>query len=134
MQMKMFFEDSDEALQLMVSNSGKSIKEISSFLWPEMKPESAYAKLKSCLNPKGDENFRFNQVIALMKFCNSYEPLEFICDETMHARPDRKLPEDDIVRLSETIQNAADVLAKATVALDRIQSQTASMRSVRRAA
>jgi hypothetical protein len=134
MQMKMFYEDSDEALALMVSNSGKSIKEIANFLWPEMKPESAYAKLKACLNPKGDENFRFNQVIALMKFCNSYEPLEFICDETMHARPDRKVPEDDIVRLSETIQGAADVLAKATIALERIQSQTAQMRTVRRAA
>lgn len=132
--MKMFYEDSDEALALMVSNSGKSIKEIANFLWPEMKAESAYAKLKACLNPKGDENFRFNQVIALMKFCNSYEPLEFICDETMHARPDRKVPEDDIVRLSETIQSAADVLAKATIALERIQSQTSNMRPVRRAA
>ncbi|WP_429268862.1 hypothetical protein [Paraburkholderia sp. EB58] len=131
----MFYEDSHEALQLMVSNSGKTIKEIAAFLWPEMKPESAYAKLKACLNPKGDENFRFEQVIALMRFCNSYEPLEYTCDETMHARPDRKVPEDDIVKLSETIQTAADVLAKATAALDRIQNQTLAMRSgVRRAA
>lgn len=134
MQMKMFYEDEYEALQLMVSNSGKSIKEIANFLWPEMKPESAYAKLKACLNPKGDENLRFGQVLALMKFCNSYEPLEYTCDETMHARPDRKVPEDDIVRLSETIQGAADVLAKATIALERIQSQTVQMRTVRRAA
>lgn len=134
MQMKMFYEDEYEALALMVSNSGKSVKEIANFLWPEMKPESAYAKLKACLNPKGDENLRFAQVLTLMKFCNSYEPLEYTCDETMHARPDRKAPEDDIVRLSETIQSAADVLAKATIALERIQNQTSSMRSVRRAA
>lgn len=132
--MKMFYEDEYEALALMVSNSGKSVKEIANFLWPEMKPESAYAKLKACLNPKGDENLRFAQVLTLMKFCNSYEPLEYTCDETMHARPDRKAPEDDIVRLSETIQSAADVLAKATIALERIQNQTSSMRSVRRAA
>lgn len=134
MQTKLFFEDEHEALQLMVSNSGKSIKEIACFLWPDMKPESAYAKLKACLNPKGDENFRFGQVIALMKFCNSYEPLEYACDETMHARPDRKAPEDDIVKLSETIQSAADVLAKATAALDRLQTQTVLMRTVKRAA
>jgi hypothetical protein len=134
MQMKMFFEDEYEALALMISNSGKTIKEVAIFLWPDMKAESAYAKLKSCLNPKGDENFRFSQVVTLMNFCNSYEPLEYTCDETMHARPDRKVPEDDIVRLSETIQSAADVLAKATIALERIQSQTSNMRSVRRAA
>jgi hypothetical protein len=134
MQMKMFYEDEFEALQVMVSSSGKSIKEISAFLWPDMKPESAYAKLKACLNPKGDESFRFSQVIALMKFCNCYDPLYYICDETMHARPDRKSPEDDMIKLSETIQGAADVLAKATVALERLQSNAHSMRSVKRAA
>ena len=134
MQTKLFYEDEFEALQLMVSSSGKSVKEVALHLWPDMKPESAYAKLKACLNPRGDENFRFSQVIELMKFCNSYEPLQFACDETMHARPDRKVPEDDIVKLSETIQSAADVLAKATAALDRIQTQTASMRTVRRVA
>lgn len=130
MQTKLFFEDEHEALQLMVSNSGKSIKEIACFLWPDMKPESAYAKLKACLNPKGDENFRFGQVIALMKFCNSYEPLEYACDETMHARPDRKAPEDDMIKLSETIQGAADVLAKATAALERLQGHPLAMRRV----
>lgn len=134
MQTKLFYEDEHEAFQLMVSNSGKSVKEVAGFLWPDMRPESAYAKLKACLNPKGDEQFKFGQVLALMNFCNSYEPLQFACDDTMHARPDRKVPEDDIVKLSETIQGAADVLAKATAALDRLQTQTAAMRTVRRAA
>lgn len=132
--MKMFYEDEFEALQLMVSGSGKSIKEIAGFLWPDMKPESAYAKLKACLNPKGDESFRFSQVVALMRFCNCYDPLFYLCDETMHARPDRKVPEDDIVKISETIQGAADVMAKAMAALERVQAQTSAMRSVPRKA
>lgn len=130
MQTKLFYEDEHEALQLMVSSSGKSIKEIACFLWPDMKPESAYAKLKACLNPKGDEQFKFGQVIALAKFCNSYEALQYFCDETMHARPDRKAPEDDMVKLSETIQGAADVLAKATAALERLQGGPLAMRRV----
>lgn len=134
MQTKLFYEDEHEALQLMVSNSGKTIKEVASFLWPDMKPESAYAKLKTCLNPKGDESLRFGQVIALMRFCNSYEPLQYACDETMHARPDRKAPEDDVVKLTETIQTAADVLTKASAALERIQAQTFAMRTAKRAA
>ena len=132
--MKMFYEDEFEALQLMVSGSGKSIKEIAGFLWPDMKPESAYAKLKACLNPKGDESFRFSQVIALMKFCNCYDPLLYICDETLHARPDRKSPEDDIVKISEAMQGAADVMAKSMAMLERVQAQMGTMRSVKRAA
>ncbi|WP_129572324.1 hypothetical protein [Caballeronia glathei] len=130
----MFYEDEFEALQLMVSSSGKSVKEIAGHLWPDMKPESAYAKLKACLNPKGDENFRFSQVLELMRFCNCYDPLYYVCDETMHARPDRKAPEDDVVKLTETIQAAADVLTKASAALERIQNQTAMMRPVPRRA
>lgn len=129
-QSKLFYEDEFEALQLMVSNSGKSIKEIACHLWPDMKPESAYAKLKACLNPKGDENFRFSQVIALMRFCNSYDPLYYICDETMHARPDRKNPDDDMVKLTEAIQGAADVMTKAMNALERLQNSSSAIRRV----
>ncbi|WP_342704247.1 hypothetical protein OHZ10_08035 [Burkholderia arboris] len=132
MQTKLFYEDEFEALQLMVSNSGKTIKEIACHLWPDMRPESAYAKLKACLNPKGDENFKFSQVIALMRFCNCYDPLYYICDETLHARPDRKVPEDDVVKLTEAINGAMDVVLKATNALERIRAQTTEMRQVPR--
>ncbi|WP_175785530.1 hypothetical protein [Burkholderia ambifaria] len=132
MQTKLFYEDEFEALQLMVSNSGKTIKEIACHLWPDMRPESAYAKLKACLNPKGDENFKFSQVIALMRFCNCYDPLYYICDETLHARPDRKVPEDDVVKLTEAINGAMDVVLKATNALERIRAQTTEMRQIPR--
>lgn len=131
---KLFYDDMHEALQLMVSSSGKTIKEVAGFLWPDMKPESAYAKLKACLSPTGDEQLRFGQVVALMKFCNSYEPLEYVCDETMHARPARKAPEDDVVSLAEIIQNAADTMTKAMGQLERVQAQTALMRTIPRRA
>ena len=130
MNYKLFYDDEFEALQNMVSGSGKTVKEIAAHLWPEMRPESAYAKLKACLNSKGDENFRFGQVIALMKFCNCYDALFYICDETMHARPDRKAPEDESVKLVEVIEGAADTMTKAMAALERLQSHPLAMRRV----
>jgi len=131
---KLFYDDEHEALQLMVSNSGKTIKEVAHFLWPDMKPDSAYAKLKACLNPKGDEQFKFGQVIALMRFCNSYEPLEYVCDETMHARPARKAPEDDVVTIAEIIEGAADTMTKAMAQLERLQQYQSTPIRARRAA
>ena len=128
MNYKLFYEDEFEALQLMVSGSGKSIKEIATFLWPEMKPESAYAKLKACLNPRGDENLRFGQVLALMKFCNTFDPLYYACDDTLHARPDRKTPEDESVKLVEAIEGAADIMNKAMAQLERLQGHPMAMR------
>lgn len=130
MNYKLFYEDEYEALQLMASGSGKSIKEVAQFLWPAMKPESAYAKLKSCLNPKGDERLSFGQVIALAKFCNQFDALLYFCDETLHARPDRKTPEDESVKLIETIERSADTMQKAMEALDRLRNHPLALRNV----
>lgn len=124
------YESEFDALQQTVGFCGKEFKEVACAVFPDMKPASAYAKLKVCLDPTGDERLKFGQVIALAKFCNSYEALQYFCDETMHARPDRKAPEDDMVKLSETIQGAADVLAKATAALERLQGGPLAMRRV----
>lgn len=120
---RLFYEDEYDALQSMIGASGKSIKECANLLWPDMKPESAYAKLKDCLNQKGSERLRFSQVVLLMRFCGQYDPLYHACDETLHARPDRKTPSDEKVRLAETIQHAANTMEKALAQLERLQGQ-----------
>lgn len=121
MQGKLFFEDEYEALNLMISNLEKSAKELAVFLFPHLKMDSAYARLKSCLNPERDERLTFGQIIAAMKFCEGYEPLMFACDETSHARPDRRAPEDEEVRLVEAINGAASMMQKAMRQLEHLQ-------------
>jgi len=122
MQGKLFFEDEYEALNLMISNSEKSAKELAVFLFPHLKMDSAYARLKSCLSPDRDERLTFGQIIAAMRFCECYEPLMFACDETFHARPDRRAPEDEEVRLVEAINGAASMMQKAMRQLERMRS------------
>lgn len=130
MQGSLFFEDEYEALNLMVSNSSKSSKELAGYLFPHLKLDSAYARLKACLNPEKDERLTFGQIIAAMNFCECYEPLMFACDETMHARPDRKAPEDEEVRLVEAMNNAATVMQKAMRQLEHLQVKSATLRKV----
>lgn len=121
-QQKLFYEDEFEALQLMISSSERSFKEVAAYLFPHLKPESAYARLKSCLNPDKDERLTFGQIIAAMKFCERFDPLKFACDETLHARPDRKAPEDEEVRLVAAINEASSTLTKAMRQLERMQA------------
>lgn len=121
MQAKLFYEDEYEALNLMVSNSQKSAKDLAAYLFPHLKMESAYARLKACLNPEKDERLTFGQIIAAMKFCECYDPLMYACDETMHARPDRKAPADEEVRLVEAINGAASVLNRAMKQLEQLR-------------
>lgn len=115
---KLFYEDEYEALNMMISNSGKSSKELAGYLFPHMKPDSAYARLKACLNPEKDERLTFGQIIAAMNFCGQYDPLMYACDETLHARPDRKAPDDEKVRLMESIKDAATVMKQALSKLE----------------
>lgn len=120
MQGKLFFDDEYEALNLMISNSERSFKEVAGYLFPHMKPDSAYARLKSCLNQEKDERLTFGQIIAAMNFCGSYEPIMYACDETLHARPDRKSPSDEKIRLVETIKNATDAMNQAIKKLEHL--------------
>lgn len=121
LQIKLFYEDEFEALNLMISASGKSKKELAVFLFPHLKPESAYARLTACLNPDKDERLTFGQIIAAMKFCERYDPLMFACDETMHGRPDRRAPEDEAVKLAEVINDAARTMERAMQAMHQLK-------------
>lgn len=121
-QEKLFYEDEFEALQLMISGSERSFKEVASYLFPHLKPESGYARLKACLNPEKDERLTFGQILAAMKFCERFDPLMFACDETLHARPDRKAPEDEQARLVAAINEASSTLTKAMRQLERMQA------------
>ena len=47
----------------------------------------------------------------------------YACDETLHARPDRKSPADELVNLAEVIHGAADTMNRALKAIDHIQAR-----------
>lgn len=122
---KLFYDDEIEALQQMVANSGRTTKEVASFLFPDMSPDSAYAKLKACLSNTGDQRLRFGQVVAAMRFCGQYDPLYHACDETLHARPPRVSPQDEQVRLVDAVNGAAQTLQNCIAQLERLNLREA---------
>lgn len=119
--MKLFYDDEFDAIATAIGESGKPFKLVAAHIFPDMKPESAYARLKECCSPTGDQRLSFGQVLRLMKYCERYDPLYHACDDTLHARPDRKAPEDEAVKLVEVINNAASTMERAMKALDHIQ-------------
>lgn len=122
--MKSIYEDEYDALAQMIANSEKSAKELAVYLFPHMKVESAHARLRACLNAEKDERLTFGQIIAAMRFCGRYDPLMYACDETLHARPDRKAPEDQAARIAESIDSATATLNQALKALAALQAHS----------
>lgn len=119
--MKTLYDDEYDALAQMVANSSKSAKELAVFLFPHLKMDSAYARLKACLNPEKDERLTFGQILAAMRFCGTYDPLMYACDETLHARPDRKTTEDQVARIADTIDTATAMMNTALKQLAQLQ-------------
>lgn len=121
--MKLFYDDEHDAIATAIGASGKIFKEVAAFMFPDMKAESAYARLKDCCNPTGTQRLSFGQTVRLMRFLECYDPLYHACDETLHARPDRRAPEDEAVALVEAINSAANTMERAMKALDHIKAR-----------
>lgn len=127
--MKLFYDDEFDAIATAIGNSGKTFKEVAGYMFPDMKTESAYARLKACCSPTGDQRLTFGQVLRLMNFCEAYDPLMHACDETLHARPDRKTAGDEEVKLVEVLNSAANTMNRAMKALEQLKNR-GSMRAV----
>lgn len=123
--MKLFYDDEFDAIATAIGDSGKTFKEVAAFMFPDMKTESAYARLKACCSPTGDQRLTFGQVIRLMAFCEAYDPLMHACDETLHARPDRKTAADEEVKLVEVLSGAANTMNRAMKALEQLKNRAA---------
>jgi hypothetical protein len=97
---KLFYDDESDALAQTIANGDKTFKQCAGFLFPHLKPESSYARLKNCLNPlKEDERLSFSQIITLCKFCGAYDALYYMADELEHERPVKRAPEDELTGL-----------------------------------
>jgi len=123
---KQLYDDEYDALAQMIANSEKSPKELAAFLFPDRKLDSAHARLRACLNPEKDERLTFGQIIAAMRFCGRFDPLMYACDETLHARPDRKAAEDQAARIADVIDGATTTLNAALKALAQLQGQSSA--------
>lgn len=124
--MKLFYDDEFDAIATAIGEAkihNKDFKKVAGHLFPDMKPESAYARLKACCSPTGDQRLTFGQVIRLMVFCEAYDPLYHACDETLHARPDRKAPEDEAVKLVEVIGSATGTIERALKSLEHLKAR-----------
>jgi hypothetical protein len=118
---ELFYDDEHHALRRMVEE-GKGYKKTAAHLWPDMKIESAYSKLKHACNGTNGESLRFGQVIEICNFNERYDALYHFCDRVTHHRPAPKLLRKEEARLVDVIENAASTVAKALRELERVRS------------
>lgn len=119
-QAALFIDNAREALQLMLARSGKQRKALALHLRPEMRSESAYAWLSACIEQGGDQRLSFEQYVAAMRFCESYEPLQFMCAELGFEMPRQLAPSDQRAALVDTIKQATATIGGAMRLLEQL--------------
>lgn len=126
---KSTYEDEFEALQAMILNSDREFKQVAVHLFPHLSAQSAYARLKNCLNPERDERLAFGDILRAMQFCDRFDPLYHACNVSGHRFPERKASENLQSEIVETIASATAVLASALEKLEQMDTTT-KVRSV----
>ena len=121
-QEELFYDDEHHALRRTIEE-GKGYKKTAAQLWPDMKVESAYAKLKHAVNGTNGESLKFGQVILVCTFNERYDALFFFADRCMHERPARKVARDEVRRLAGIIEAAGETLRHAAAALEEVRKQ-----------
>lgn len=125
-QKPLFYDDWRDALRACIQDSGKEWKQVAHHLWPSMKMDSAYAKLKHCLAETGDEKLGVGEALEIMRFCGEFDLLYFLADETCHDRPTQRAPEDTAAELQREYIRMAEKMLKLHEQMQRVQVRAAS--------
>lgn len=119
-QAALWYDTDADAVNAAILASGKTPKQVAAALWPAMKPDSAYARLKNSLRPERDEKLSFGELIFICRFTNCFDPIFYACDELNLHRPTPKAPADEQAELLNTIARQQQQLLQAMSRLDRL--------------
>lgn len=117
---RLFYDDHCNALASAIDSNvhGLSFKQVAAAMWPTMKPDSAYARLKNCIHADKGEKLDMAEVRHLCQITGRFEPLYWLCDELSHARPQVRAPKDKQAELVEAFIVAADQLKRLGAQID----------------
>lgn len=118
----LLYDDEFHPIRVCIEE-GKGYQKTACHLWPAMKDASAYARLKAATNVHGDQRLKFGEILEVMRFNQRFDPLYFMCDETLHNRPTQKAPQDEEAKIVAVIENAGAQLETAVRALERVRAR-----------
>ena len=117
----LFYDSMEDAINSMVLNCELPFKTVATQMWPAKKMDTAYAQLKAVVNPDKPEKLDLDEIARLCKITGRYDALFYLCDETHHARPVLRAPEDERMDIMDNIKQltqAVQTLSRRAARLD----------------
>lgn len=120
------FDSAEEATAAAISSSDKEFKDVAAALYPSLKPQTAYAKLKDALGRKGerDGTLSADEHVWIANYVQRFQCLHYIASRCHHSMPQPVAPKDELadlyrkhIELSEQLVRLAPRLEKAEARL-----------------
>lgn len=116
-----FHETAEDATNTAIIRSGKSFQEVAYTLFPSMKPDSAYARLKNALRPDTRELLTADMHIWIGNFVEQYDFLYYCAQQSHHSQPDPIKVEDEAALLMREYIEATKRMEEITKRQERLQ-------------
>ena len=98
---------------------GRVEKQIAFELWPSLKMDTAYSRLRGCLNPDRPDKLTADEHLLIARLCDRYDFLFYCAQELHHSKPVAVAPEDERARLQREFVESTRALTKLA---ERIES------------
>lgn len=122
-QEELWYDSGEQACDAAILKSGKKAKEIANALWPGMKMDSAYARLKNALNADKAEKLTLDEIIHICRLTGHYDPLFYMADELSHTRPTYRSAKDQEAQLATEAARLASQVGRLMDRLDKINAR-----------
>lgn len=120
-QESLFHESLADALGSAIAAAG-GFKRVAGELWPSRKPESAYARLKACLDDSKPENLTLDEIVRVSRLAHeagSHVVMAFLAAELGYAEPQPVSPRDELAEREARIERKVDDLMRELGGLKR---------------
>lgn len=122
------FDTAEEATTAAISSSNKEFKEVAAALFPAMKPQSAYARLKESL-ARGDQKLSADDHIFIANFTEQYHYLHYVASRCHHSMPRPVAPNDELADLQRRFIAATEILARLAPKIDKAEQRVQQLRA-----
>lgn len=116
-----FHASAEDATQAAIHKSGKPMKALAADLWPSLKMDTAYSRLRGCLNAERPEKLTADEHLTLARLCGQFDFLHYCAQECQHSRPEPVTPDDELAVLLRQVQSQAPGLIAALSRIEKIR-------------
>lgn len=119
------FDSAEEATSAAIANSDKEFKDVAAALYPSLKPQTAYAKLKDSLGRKGerDSTLSADEHCWIANYTQQFHYLHYIASRCHHSMPQPVAPHDELAELQRRYIAATEQLQRLVPRIEKAETR-----------